>query len=412
MRIDADTLEHAGGLEQAGSGRADTDAAGQLVASARGLIPIIAEAAPQIEADAAIPPHVLAALHDARLFRMLLPRTFGGLQVAPATFFEAIEALARADASVAWCVGQACGCSMGAAFMAPEVSREIFGHPTAVMASGPPSANARAVIVEGGYRVSGTWSLASGGRHADWFGGHAAVIAADGRPLKGKDAKPVVRTMMFPRTATTLTPNWDVIGLRGTGSDDYTVTDLMVPAAYSFTRESPEDRRDASPLYELTGLNMFGIAFAATALGLARSSLEEFVALAGTKQVKGQPRLVREGAANQLQLGLAEARLRAARAFLLSALGEVGAALERTGRLTLDERVNLRLATTWAIHQGRDVVDFAYNASGVTALYRGSGIERRFRDMHTVTQHVQAGMAVFETMGQSLLGLPVTSNLL
>lgn len=391
---------------------ADDATSADLIARATALQPRLAAAAHRIEQQGELPADIVAALHEARLFRMLLPRALGGYQIGPATFFRVIEALARADASTAWCVGQAGGCAMSAAFMAPEAAAEIFGPANAVMASGPPSKTGRAVIVDGGYRVSGTWSLASGIHHATWVGGHAPMIRSDGSTVTGPDGRPEIRTMMFPRAAARLIPNWDVLGLRGTGSDDYAVEDLLVPAAFTFTREKPADRRDMSPLYELTGLNMFGMAFAATALGLARTCLDELVALAGTKTVVGQPRLVRESATLQFQLGLAEARLRSARAFLVAALEEVETALACNGHLSKAERVNLRLATTWAIHQGRDVVDAAYNAAGVNALRKGNGIERRFRDVHAVTQHVQAGMAVFETMGQALLGMPVTSNLL
>ena len=384
----------------------------ELIARAWRLAPRLTAAAAEIEQRMELPADIVGGLHDARLFRILLPRTLGGYQIQPAEFFEIIEALASADASAAWCVGQASGCSMAAAFLAPEVAAEIFGPANAVMASGPPSRSGKAITCAGGYRVSGTWSLASGGRHATWFGGHSAVWAADGTPLTGADGKPVIRTMMFPRAVTTLTANWDVIGLRGTGSDDYTVEDLFVAEAFTFARESPLDRRDMSPLYEFSGLNLFGVAFAATALGLARACLTDFVALANGKMIMGQPRLVRESAVNQLQLGQAEARLRSARAFIGQSLQEVGEAAVRNGRVTREERIGLRLATTWAIHQGRDVVDFTYNAAGATALYKGNAIERRFRDVHAVTQHVQAGMAVFETMGQALLGMPVTTNLL
>ena len=265
-----------------------------LIACARTLAPRIMAAAPAIEADMELPPDVVAGLHEARLFRMLLPRTCGGYQIEPAVFFEVVEALAQADASVAWCVGQAAGCSMAAAFLAPEVAHEIFGGASAVMASGPPSRNARAVKCDGGYRVTANWSLASGGRHSTWFGGHSAVCTQDGAPLACPDGKPVIRTMMFPRSATRLTPNWDVIGLRGTGSDDYAVDNLFVADAFTFAREAPEDRRDPSWLYEFSGLNMFGVAFAATALGLGRASLDDFVALAGQKMLMGQTRLVRE----------------------------------------------------------------------------------------------------------------------
>ena len=383
-----------------------------LVERAGTLVPLIESVAAEVEATGELPAGLVSALHEARLFRLLLPSSVGGLQLMPDVFFEVIEVLARADASVAWCVGQGCGCSMGAAFLAPDVARRIFAPATAVMASGPTSHRGGAVKVDGGYRVTGHWSLASGIRHSDWIGGHSTVIDAAGKPIPGADGKPVVRTMMFPRSAARIIPNWDVVGLRGTGSDDYEVEDLFVADDHTFTRESPADRRDMSPLYEFTGLNMFGVSFAAVALGLAHACLEEFKTLAGAKKPTGQARLLRDNPIHQHQLGLAEARFHSARVFLMQTLREVSASALGNGKLSREERVRLRMATTWAIHQARDVVDFAYNMAGATSLKTGSGIERRFRDVHAVTQHVQAGQHVYEIIGQSVLGIPVQSNLL
>jgi len=383
-----------------------------LVERAGTLVPLIESVAAEVEATGELPAGLVSALHEARLFRLLLPSSVDGQQLMPDVFFEVIEVLARADASVAWCVGQGCGCSMGAAFLAPDVARRIFAPATAVMASGPTSHRGGAVKVDGGYRVTGHWSLASGIRHSDWIGGHSTVIDAAGKPIPGADGKPVVRTMMFPRSAARIIPNWDVVGLRGTGSDDYEVEDLFVADDHTFTRESPADRRDMSPLYEFTGLNMFGVSFAAVALGLAHACLEEFKTLAGAKKPTGQARLLRDNPIHQHQLGLAEARFHSARVFLMQTLREVSASALGNGKLSREERVRLRMATTWAIHQARDVVDFAYNMAGATSLKTGSGIERRFRDVHAVTQHVQAGQHVYEIIGQSVLGIPVQSNLL
>lgn len=379
---------------------------------AEALLSLVSSVAAEVEATGELPSRLVSALHEASLFRMLLPRSVGGLQMMPDAFFAVIETLARADASVAWCVGQGCGCSMAAAFLAPDVAARIFRPATAVMASGPTSHFGGAVKVEGGYRVTGRWSLASGIRHSDWIGGHSTVMDKAGKPIPGADGKPVVRTMMFPRSAARIIPNWDVVGLRGTGSDDYEVTDLFVADDHTFTRESPADRRDMSPLYTFTGLNMFGVSFAAVALGLAGASLDEFKTLAGAKKPTGQTRLLRDSPVHQHQLGMAEARFHSARVFLQQTLREMSAAALANGMLAREERVRLRMATTWAIHQARDVVDFAYNMGGATSLKTGSGIERRFRDVHAVTQHVQAGQHVYEIIGQSVLGIPVQSNLL
>src|SRR5215472_7965519 len=151
------------------------------VARAQALRPQIEAAAAAIERERALPLDLLSALHDARLFRLLLPKSCGGEEVAPAIFVAAVEEIAKADASVAWCMAQGSGCSMTAAYLEPAVAREIFGPREAVLAWGP-GPNAEATVVEGGYRVSGTWPYASGSRHAQWLCGHAHLVVAEGRP--------------------------------------------------------------------------------------------------------------------------------------------------------------------------------------------------------------------------------------
>ena len=148
------------------------DHAADPVRRARQLRPLIEGAAAAIEQGRQVTAEVQAALHDSKLFRLYLPKTYDGEEVEPATFVAVVEELAKADASTAWCVAQASGCSLAAAYLAPAVAQEIFGAPDAVLAWGPVGQNAKATIVEGGYRFSGTWPFASGSRHARWLAGH------------------------------------------------------------------------------------------------------------------------------------------------------------------------------------------------------------------------------------------------
>jgi alkylation response protein AidB-like acyl-CoA dehydrogenase len=217
---------------------------GDYIARARALRPLITAHAARIEQEREIAPEVLSALHDAQLFRMLVPKSCDGAEVAPATFMQAIEELAKADGSTAWCVAQASGCSMAAAYLEPKVAREIFGDARSVMAWGPVGPDAKAVAVESGYRASGSWSFASGIKHAGWLGCHCPVVEADGTPRLGPDGKPAERTMLIPKASAKIKDIWRVVGLKGTGSDNYTIDDLFVPDAYTFTREFAADRRE------------------------------------------------------------------------------------------------------------------------------------------------------------------------
>ncbi len=384
----------------------------ELIEQARALTPQIAAAAERIERDRVIPAALLDAMHQARLFRMLIPRSIGGEEVEPATFFHVMEAVAMGDASVAWCLGQNSGVSMAAAYLDPKVARELFGDARAAGATGAPSAQAKAIITDGGYRVTGHWHFASGSRHSQWIGGHATICERDGTPRRGPNGKPLdQRTMFFPKSQATITDTWQVMGLRGTGSDDYAVNDLFVPEAYSFTRESDADRRESGPLYKFSIFNMFGMAFCAVALGIARTVLNDFIAVAKGKKAHSSGKLLAENNLVQTQVGLAQARLGAARAYVLGGYAELYAHAEGGEKLSFAQRLAARGMTCFAIQQAREVVDFAYHAAGAGAIFDKNPFERRFRDLHTVTQQSQAHMENFEALGQSLMGIEPTRKL-
>ena len=371
---------------------------------ARELGPELDAAAEEIERRRELPEAIVEALVERGLFRLLLPRSCGGAELRPATYVSVIEEVAKHDASVAWCLGQACGCTMTAAYLDPEVAHEIFGGKRGIVAWGPPGpAEARAV--PGGYRLTGTWSFASGSHHATWLGAHVAILDSSGAPRLRPDGGPVVRTLLFPKASAKFTDIWHVIGLRGTGSDSYTVTDLFVPEEYTVLRDAAAKPRHRGLLYAFSSSNIYASGFAGVALGIARSTLDAFVELARDKIPRGAKRTLRDNNVIQAQVSQSEARLGGARAFLLSSLDEIWREVGKAGRLTTDHNTTIRLASTWAIHQAREVVDTAYHAAGATAIFESNPFERRFRDIHTVVQQYQGRQAHFEAVGQALLGL-------
>ncbi|MEX2220272.1 MAG: acyl-CoA dehydrogenase family protein [Candidatus Rokuibacteriota bacterium] len=357
------------------------------------------------EQERRLPEPVLRALHDAGLFRLLLPRVLDGGEVDPVTFVRVIEEVAKHDASAAWCLCQAAGCSMTAAYLPPAEARAVFGEREAVLAWGP-SHDARAVAVDGGYRITGTWSFASGCRHATWLGGYCAISEPDGSPRRRPDGGPDGRTMLFPAARATLIDVWQVTGLRGTGSDTFTVTGLFVPREQTVARDDPSERRHPGPLYWFPSGSLYASGFAGVAMGLARSSLDAFIELARDKEPRSSKRLVRDSGVVQAQVAQAEAQLGAARVFLLDALTRIWSEVGRSASsLSLAQRVQIRLASTYGIHQAKQVVDTVHHAAGSSAVFTSSAFERRFRDIHTVTQQLQGRQAHFETVGRYLLGL-------
>ena len=371
---------------------------------AQELGPELEAAGEDIERRRELPEAIVEALIERGLFRLLLPRALGGVELRPAAYVAVIEEIAKHDASTAWCLGQACGCTMTSAYLDPDVAREIFGGKRGIVAWGPPGpAEARAV--PGGYRLTGTWSFASGSHHATWLGAHVAILAPDGTPQVRPDGGAVVRTLLFPKASAKFADIWHVVGLRGTGSDSYTVTDLFVPEKYTVLRDASVKPCQPGLLYAFSSSNIYASGFAGVALGIARGALDAFVELARDKIPRGAKRTLRDNNVVQAQVSQSEARLRGARAFLLSSLDEIWREVGGLKRLTMDHNTTIRLASTWAIHQAREVVDMAYHAAGATAIFESNPFERRFRDIHTVIQQYQGRQAHFETVGQALLGL-------
>lgn len=377
------------------------------VARARAVAPAIEAAAPRIEASRELPADLLEALHGARIFRALLPRALGGDEATPETYARMMEIIARADASTAWCIGQASGCSMAAAYVEPEVAQRIWGPADAALAWGAILPGQVAEVVDGGYRVTGSWPFASGGRHATWFGGHCRVRERDGSMRALPDGSPYERTMLFPASAITMTTNWQVMGLRGTSSDTYAVTDLFVPEAFTVRRDRDEERRALGhgSLYRFTTTHAYSTGFASVALGIARGMLDDFVTLAGGKTPMATNRRLADSPVLQSGLAQAEGKWRAARAGLHTALREAQELVVTGAAMTTEHKVAIRLASTYAIHQAKEVADFAWAEAGATAIFESQPFERRFRDIHAVTQQVQARRNHFETVGQHLMGL-------
>ena len=374
-------------------------------ARARGGAPLISEASEQTEADRQVPDHVVAAMHDAELFRMCLPRSLGGGEATPLEVMEVLEIVAGADASTAWCLGQLIGCSLAAGYLDPDVARDVFGAPNAALAWGPTSASARVVAADSGFRVSGQFRFASGSRHATWLGAHCAVFEADGTQRLGAGGKPVDRTVLFPISAATMDDVWRVVGLKGTGSDNYTVDDLFVPESHSFVRDTDDFRRETGPLYRIPFITFYGIAFAGVALGIARAMLDEFIALAAEKVPARTTSVLRESPIIQSEVAMAQGRLGSSRAYLVEMAGATWETAIAGEPFPLDQRALLRVAISYAMNQAREVAEFAFRAAGTNAIFEANSFERRFRDMYAVSQQSQANLWNFESAGQALLGL-------
>src|ERR1700723_1815774 len=306
-----------------------------LVERAKALVPLIAREADEIERTRRLTPPVVSALIENGLYRSLLPQSLGGAEAPPQIFMQMLEEIAKVDASTAWCVGQCSVCGMTAAYLDPEPAREIFGKPGDILAWGAIAHEVH--VVPGGYRITARWDFASGSRQANWLGAHVQVVEADGTKRLMPNGAPEIRTIMFPASSATMHDVWDVIGLRGTGTDSYSVDNLFIPEKFSALRDDPTGLRETGPLYGITTYTMFGMGFGAISLGVARATLDMAIELARGKASVGL-KSMRENNAVQGLIGRTEGNLRAARAYLYATAAEGWRDLTRTGKLSEDHR--------------------------------------------------------------------------
>ncbi|MDR3535566.1 MAG: acyl-CoA dehydrogenase family protein [Acetobacteraceae bacterium] len=366
------------------------------------LAPAIAAAAPEIDRTRDLPPALADALRAQDLFRLVQPCEYGGIELDPPSLMQVVEEVAKHDASTAWCLGQTNICAYVTGFLPPETVRTIFGPQTGIVAWGPGPAQAQ--VVPGGYRLTGTFDFASGSRLATWLGAHVPVIEADGSRRSGSDGKPTITTLLFPKDNAEIRDTWQVMGLRGTGSDSYSVTDLFVPDACSLHRHPDVRPRVAGKLYVFTQSTLYAPSFASIAFGIARAFMDAFIRDLKDTTPRGAARSRGENHVVQATVGQSEARLRSARTYLLSEVAEIWAEAQAQDVLTPDQLLRIRMASTWGIQSARQVVADLYAAAGALAIFDIRPFERRFRDIHTVTQQFQGQAAHFETVGQALLG--------
>jgi alkylation response protein AidB-like acyl-CoA dehydrogenase len=372
--------------------------------AARKLVPMIRASAAEIDAARELPRPLFEALADAGLFHLALPRAIGGAELDLPTYVQVIEELGKADASTGWIVNQAAIFATYAARMPRDVARAIWIDTPRSIVANTPSATAKAIVVPGGYRVTGRQGFSTGCRHAAWIAAHAEVVE-NGR-VRLDQGQPEMRYLFVPVADVELLDTWRVRGMRGTGTHHFAVHDVFVPAERTVL-SATAPLLETGALYRIPRTLCFASGDAAVALGMARTALDTFLELAGSKTPRAMPAPLRDQAMVQGQVGHAEAALRSGRAFLLETVRDLWASVAAGGTPTLDQRATLRLATTHGIRLAAQVIDTLYNAAGVTAIYDGHPLQRYFQDIHVITQHLQGRLAHYELVGRHWLGLPV-----
>ncbi|MFT7649957.1 MAG: alkylation response protein AidB-like acyl-CoA dehydrogenase [Candidatus Poriferisodalaceae bacterium] len=375
----------------------NTEPTHPLLEAVRQLGPAVTAAATQTEKGGCIAPDLAAALTDTGVFQMYLPADLGGHEVTPMVGFEIGEELARRDGSVGWCAQVAAAVAVFLAWLDPEElarMREMTPDPLHVAGSARPLG--AAVAVDGGYRVSGHWNFSSGVRHANWFLATSFEEQADGsqRP----------RSMLVPVGEGQIVDNWTVMGMRGTGSDDFVLDDVFVPHARVGSRRWVLQRPE--PLYDPRLMMIAAWAPAAgVANGLARGAIDALVEL-GDQTSAGSSQRLSERPAVQAAVGEAESITSATRAFSIDAIAAAW-------RAHLDDSADLgrcvaraQLAITHSFNEAVRVADICFHAAGTNAISSANRLERFLRDAHTAVMHAAGQPIHRQVAGRVLLGLP------
>lgn len=369
-----------------------------MVARARLAAEEIAPLASRIEADRRLPPVAVAALVRAGVFKLLVPKVFGGSQSHPATMVAVIEQIARADGSAGWCTMVGATSGLMSVHLDEDIAREVYG-PEDAVTCGVFAPMGRAVPSGDGYRISGRWPFASGCEHSAWRMGGTLVMGEAGPAELLPSGAPDVRSVLFRADETRVIDTWDTSGLRGTGSHDLEVTDVLVPRARTFSLLTGNAKHAG---YTLPFFGVLAAGVAAVGLGIARAAIDSFVAMAKTKTPPGSKRTLAHRELVQMDVARAEARLRSARAFLYQAIDEATAKADGP---SLAARAHLRLAASHAAEESAAVVALVYQAGGGAAIYTKSPLQRYFRDAHVVTHHLMVSSTATTLAGRVLLDL-------
>ncbi|GGK95909.1 acyl-CoA dehydrogenase family protein [Mangrovihabitans endophyticus] len=352
----------------------------RLIEGVRGLGERIRDNAEQIEAVRRVPAEIVDELAALGVFRMVAP---GPGQADPVTFVGVCEELAYADGSTGWIAGIAGATSVVMGYLGPDVADRMLADPKFLIA-GVAAPVGLATPCDGGYRVRGRWSFASGCEHATWLVGGCRVPGD----------RPVRRMMIMPAAAMSIHDNWDVAGLRGTGSHDIEADDVFVPQEHSFSLADPHE---GFPV-----MSQLALGLGAVPLGIARAAIGEFIALA---QVKNDP-MTGQSLAGK---GWARAAVAEAESLRASALAYLLSEAAKPDPRGVDDVARLRLAIATAARSAARAVDLMYDAAGGASLYTSSPLQRHFRDVHAATQHAMVGPDLRETVGAVLLGEDVNT---
>ncbi|MGF6919421.1 acyl-CoA dehydrogenase family protein [Paraburkholderia sp. 40] len=380
-------------------GRADLSFQ-DLIKQVKELRPLIEESAPSNEARGMLAPAVVDAFAEMGLFGYFAPKEAHGWQLSPVEALELIETVAEMDGPTAWVLFATGLCTSAAgAFLGDSAVEAMFGSGLTV-AAGQGIPNGKATAVPGGYRLTGKWSYGSGIKHAHYV--HAgAIVYEEGRPRMLRNGTTETLILNVPRENVNFHDNWDVIGLRATGSIDYSIDDVFVPEDFCYTARVVEPLRGGWT-YRTGAIGIGTAGHTAFALGQAKRILDETAALARAKAAI--PNSIASSSSFLEGYAWMEARVKAARALAFETWASVEKSLREGEPFTTRHVTLIRLALNHATWTAVEACDFAFKAAGGVSLRNGI-IQRIYRDMHAGSQHITSSPVMLSECGKELAGL-------
>jgi indole-3-acetate monooxygenase len=354
----------------------------------------------EFAANQQISDDVIAMMKTAGVYRALVARRFGGDEVSPSEFLRLIETISMADGSAGWVASFGFSAIYLSALPLATLESIYSSGPDVVFAGGifPPQ---KTTPVDGGLEVSGRWSWGSGCYGAELIGVGIKVDA-------GRSDSGLPHTAVMPRSQVSIVKNWDVNGLKGTGSHDLVVEKVMVPETWTFIRGGTSSLE--TPLYRYPPMALAAQVLAVVGLGIGRAALDDITEIAGGREsITGAP-LLSERPYVQIEIARAEAAIRSARAFFYEAAEAAFASLLAGDPLDLKARNLLRLSSSHAAKVGLEVAQAAYRVSGTTGIFTAHSIAHRFQDALIVPQHAFLSEGTWQSAGRVLLDLDAPSG--
>jgi alkylation response protein AidB-like acyl-CoA dehydrogenase len=374
--------------------------------AARSLRPLIAEESAESERNRTLTPRTVDALWASGLMQWCNPTEAAGSEPSFADMIDTWIELAWQDGSLGWIgIANLPSAAAFAAYLPDEGFDEVFTrNGNRVTGGGQFFPNGMGETIDNGYRISGAWNFGSGTGHAEYVAA-GFIPTLGGEMVLGENGIPPLLVAVIPHHEIVFTDGWHVQGLKGTGSYDYNVGDVLVPRHRTFELFCRTPQRGSSPAFRMGLMPITAAGHASWALGVAKSMIDDVTELALTKVRMGDEASIAHRTSFQRNLSHHTAMWKAARLLVVTTFTDIERAVAEGQDLSPTMRADMRVAATYATEASRDIVQWAHLAGGTTAIREGSRLERAFRDMYTGTQHVFIGEKTYTDSAQIHLGL-------